>query len=123
MFHLYLKWSTASFDQRPVLSLSNKDAEVNKERNEIEKFKRTLQRQLQDLQFDLEKQRTELKTEFDEIQRKREHEWRMQTDEFSTELLAKELQVGDPICEPLVSPRWSLSIVLDLSDQDDFERA
>lgn len=45
------------------------------------------------MQFDLEKQRNELKTEFDEVMRKREHEWRLQADEFSTQLLAKELQV------------------------------
>ena len=70
-----------------------KDNEINAERVEIEKHKRTLQRQLQDLQFDLDKQRTELKTEFDEIMRKREHEWRMQTDEFNTAVLAKDLEV------------------------------
>lgn len=71
-----------------------KDNEINAERVEIEKHKRTLQRQLQDLQFDLDKQRTELKTEFDEIMRKREHEWRMQTDEFNTAVLAKDLEVA-----------------------------
>jgi hypothetical protein len=52
-----------------------------------------LKRELQDLQFDLEKQRNELKTEFDEILRKREHEWRLKVDEFNTQELAKELQV------------------------------
>lgn len=41
----------------------------------------------------MEKQRNELKTEFDEVMRKREHEWRMQADEFNTQLLAKELQI------------------------------
>jgi hypothetical protein len=46
------------------------------------------------LQFDLDKQRTELKTEFDEIMRKREHECRMQTDEFNTAVLAKDLEVA-----------------------------
>lgn len=49
--------------------------------------------QLQDLQFDLEKQRNELKTEFDEVMRKREHEWRLQAEEFSSTLLAKDLEV------------------------------
>ena len=52
-----------------------------------------MQRQLQDLQFDLEKQRNELKTEFDEVMRKREHEWRLQADDFNSEILAKELEV------------------------------
>ena len=70
-----------------------KDNEINQERNEIEKYKRTLTRQLQDLQFDLERQRNELKTEFDEIMRKREHEWRLQVDEFNTQDLSKDLQV------------------------------
>ena len=73
---------------------SSKDAEINKERHEIEKHKRTLERQLQDLQIDLETQRNELKTEFDDILRKREHEWRLKTEEFSTQELAKELQVS-----------------------------
>ena len=70
-----------------------KDLEINQERNEIEKIKRSLQRELQDLQFDLEKQRNELKTEFDEVMRKREHEWRLQSDEYDTKLLAKDLEV------------------------------
>ncbi len=72
---------------------SLKDAEVNQERNEIEKHKRALKRELQDLQIDLETQRYEMKTEFDEIMRKREHEWRLQAEEFSTRELAKELQI------------------------------
>ena len=78
----------------PIEKKRAKDNEINAERVEIEKHKRTLQRQLQDLQFDLDKQRTELKTEFDEIMRKREHEWRMQTDEFNTAVLAKDLEVA-----------------------------
>jgi predicted nucleic acid-binding Zn-ribbon protein len=68
--------------------------EINRERTEIEKYKRDLQRQLQDLQFDLDKQRTELKNEFDGILRKREHEWRMQADDFDSAILAKELEVN-----------------------------
>lgn len=70
-----------------------KDAEINQERAEIENYKRTLKRELQDLQIDLETQRYEMKTEFDEILRKREHEWRLQTEEVSTRELAKELQI------------------------------
>lgn len=53
-----------------------------------------MQTQLQDLQFDLDKQRVELKTEFDEILRKREHEWRLQTDDFNSIVLAKDLEVS-----------------------------
>ena len=34
-----------------------------------------------------------MKNEFDEIMRKREHEWRLQTDEFNTIFLAKDLEV------------------------------
>jgi hypothetical protein len=45
------------------------------------------------LQFDLEKQRVELKTEFDEVLRKREHEYRMQVDDFNSDMLAKDLEV------------------------------
>jgi hypothetical protein len=75
------------------LIFREKDNEINQERTEIEKFKRTLQRQIQDLQFDLDKQRNELKTEFDSIIRKREHEWRLQADEFNTITLAKDLEV------------------------------
>lgn len=49
--------------------------------------------QLQDLQFDLEKQRNELKTEFDEVMRKREHEWRLLDDQLNTQIIAKDLQL------------------------------
>ena len=73
---------------------SAKDNEVNKERAEIEKHKRDLQRQLQDLHFDLESQRTALKNDFDEVMRKREHEWRLESDEFNSAILAKELEVS-----------------------------
>jgi hypothetical protein len=45
------------------------------------------------LQIELEKQRNEMKTEFDEVMRKREHEWRLQVDEFGTVTLAKDLEV------------------------------
>jgi serine phosphatase RsbU (regulator of sigma subunit) len=75
------------------LYLSSKDIEINKERADIEKYKRSLQIQLQDLQFDLEKQRNELKTEFDEVIRKREHEWRILDDELNTQIIAKDLQL------------------------------
>lgn len=73
--------------------LRAKDAEINKERGEIERFKRSLQTQVQDLQIELEKQRAELKTEFDECMRKREHEWRIQAEEFSSTILARDLEV------------------------------
>ncbi len=72
---------------------SNKDSEINKERQDIENTKRNLQLKVNDLQFDLETQRIELKTEFDECMRKREHEWRKRYDDQATELLAKDLQV------------------------------
>ncbi len=73
---------------------SAKDKEINQERVEIETFKRGLKLQLHDLQMELEKQRNELKTEFDEVMRKREHEWRLQTDDFNTIILAKDLEVN-----------------------------
>ncbi len=70
-----------------------KDAEINIERQEIEKYKRTLKREIQDLQIDLETQRNELKTEFDNVMRKREHEWRLQMEEVNNQDLAKDLQI------------------------------
>ena len=70
------------------------DNEVNKERAEIEKHKRDLQRQLQDMHFDLEKQRSELTNEFDQVIKKREHEWRLQSEDFNSNILAKELEVN-----------------------------
>ena len=89
----YFKYRFKNLDLFTCCIFRAKDIEINQERSEIEKYKRILQRELQDLQFDLEKQRNELKTEFDEVMRKREHEWRMQADEFGTQLMAKELQV------------------------------
>lgn len=49
--------------------------------------------QIQDLQYDLDKQRDELKNEFDQLIKKREHEYRLQIDEFNTHILAKDLEI------------------------------
>ena len=70
-----------------------KDAEIGLERTEIEKLKRTLQLQIKDLEFDLDKQRDEMRNEFDQIMKKSEHEHRIQTDEFNTIILAKDLEI------------------------------
>lgn len=70
-----------------------KDVEIGLERTEIEKLKRTLQLQIKDLEFDLDKQRDEMRNEFDQIMKKREHEYRIQTDEFNTTILAKDLEI------------------------------
>ncbi|RNA39221.1 coiled-coil domain-containing 57 [Brachionus plicatilis] len=70
-----------------------KDMEIGVERTQIEKLKRTLQIQIKDLEFDLDKQRDEMRNEFDQIMKKSEHEHRIQTDEFNTTILAKDLEI------------------------------
>ena len=70
-----------------------KDNEIKIERNEIENHKRSLQNYIESLKYDLERQRVEMKNEFDDILRKREHEWRKMFDEQGTETLSKDLQV------------------------------
>lgn len=46
------------------------------------------------MQYDLDKQRDELKNEFDQLMKKREHEYRLQVDEFNTQYMAKDLEVN-----------------------------
>ncbi|CAF0791557.1 unnamed protein product [Brachionus calyciflorus] len=72
---------------------SLKDNEISQERAEIEKLKRDLQMQIKDLEFDLDRQRDEMKNEFDQLMKKREHEYRIQIDEFNTVILAKDLEI------------------------------
>ncbi|XP_066292208.1 coiled-coil domain-containing protein 57-like [Branchiostoma lanceolatum] len=72
---------------------SLKEAEVKREREEFEKFKRDLERSLQEVEADLDAQKRELTTGFDEALRRREHEFRKQADEMSNTVLAHELKV------------------------------
>ncbi|XP_078609551.1 coiled-coil domain-containing protein 57-like isoform X2 [Branchiostoma floridae x Branchiostoma japonicum] len=72
---------------------SLKEAEVKREREEFEKFKRDLERSLQEVEVDLNAQKRELTTGFDEALRRREHEFRKQADEMSNTVLAHELKV------------------------------
>ncbi|XP_064640433.1 coiled-coil domain-containing protein 57-like isoform X2 [Lineus longissimus] len=70
-----------------------KDAEVQKERDGLETIKRNLQRQIKEIEDELDTQRHELTSGFDEAISRREHEYRKQVDEMSSQVLAYELKV------------------------------
>lgn len=71
---------------------STKNGELTRERAEFESLRRKLQRQLTDLDADLDRQRHELTTEFEDALKKREHEFRIQTDEMSAKVLEYDLK-------------------------------
>ncbi|XP_033742493.1 coiled-coil domain-containing protein 57-like isoform X2 [Pecten maximus] len=70
----------------------SKDSELQQERKEFEKFKRNLQRKLTEVEEELDTQRRELSAEFEDALKRREHEFRLQTDEMSTKVLEYELK-------------------------------
>ena len=86
---------------------SAKDAEIQKEREELETFKRTLERQLRETEGDLDTQRRELMAGFDDNMRKREHENRVQIDELRNSVKAHEIKVTVGINS--VMPRFIVS--------------
>ncbi|XP_012941304.1 coiled-coil domain-containing protein 57 [Aplysia californica] len=82
---------------------SCKDGELQEERKEYEQFRRNLQLQLTNLHNELDTQKKELTTEFENELKKREHEFRVQSDELhakvlehdlKAKLLAKELELA-----------------------------
>ncbi|XP_052689655.1 coiled-coil domain-containing protein 57-like [Crassostrea angulata] len=70
----------------------SKDSEINQERKEFEMFKRNLQRQLKQVEDDLDTQKRELTINFEDALKKREHEFRLQKDEMSAKVLEYELK-------------------------------
>ncbi|KAL8592659.1 hypothetical protein ACOMHN_037599 [Nucella lapillus] len=69
-----------------------KNGELQKERSEFESLRRTLQRQLADVQTELFKQRQELEMEYDNDLKKREHEFRIQIDEMNAKVVEYDLK-------------------------------
>ncbi|XP_071951973.1 coiled-coil domain-containing protein 57-like [Antedon mediterranea] len=70
-----------------------KESEVKKERDNIDVYKRNLQRQLQEVEEELGIQKQELTSEMEDILKKREREYRKTMDEASSKLLAYEMKV------------------------------
>jgi len=71
---------------------SNKDGELQEERKEYEEFRRNLQLQLTNLQNELDTQKNELTTEFENELKKREHEFKVQSDELNAKVLEHQLK-------------------------------
>lgn len=71
---------------------STKDGEIQEERKEFENFKRTLQRKLTEVEEEMDAQKRELTTGFEDALRRREHEFRIQIDEMSAKVLEYELK-------------------------------
>ena len=67
--------------------------ETENERTNLANIKRNLQRQVREVEEDLDIQRQELSTGFDEVLRRRENEFRNQLDDLSATALAHEMKV------------------------------
>ncbi|XP_032355016.1 coiled-coil domain-containing protein 57 isoform X4 [Camelus ferus] len=72
---------------------SDKNGEMDQQRELYENLKWKLERKLQELDGELALQRQELLQEFASEMRKREHEFRLQADSMSSAVLAQELKV------------------------------
>lgn len=70
-----------------------KENEINQEREELTTYRRKLESQLREAEDDFEFRRQELVSDFDEVMRKREQEYRMKVDETSGILLANDLKI------------------------------
>ena len=70
-----------------------KDAEINREREGLEQVKRNLERQVREVEEEMDIQRQELSLGYEEAMRKREHEFRVQSDEMRGIVLSHELKV------------------------------
>ncbi|XP_038065963.1 coiled-coil domain-containing protein 57-like isoform X2 [Patiria miniata] len=70
-----------------------KDAEMETERGNLGNIKRNLQRQLREVEEELDVQRQELTVGFDEALRRRENEYRAQLDDMNATVLAHEMKV------------------------------
>ena len=81
-----------------------KDAEIQREREDLEQIKRNLERQLREVEDEIDVQRQELSLGYDEAMRKREHEFRVQADEMRGAVLSHELKVhcSACVCEKLI---------------------
>lgn len=69
-----------------------KDAELLDERKEFEHFKRNLQRKMTEVEEELDSQRRELETSYEDVLKKREHEFRINMDEMNSKVLEYELK-------------------------------
>ncbi|CAC5378969.1 unnamed protein product [Mytilus coruscus] len=70
----------------------NKDAELQDERKEFEQFKRNLQRKMTEVEEELDTQRRELETSYEDVLKKREHEFRINMNEMNSKVLEYELK-------------------------------
>ncbi|XP_063445953.1 coiled-coil domain-containing protein 57-like [Mytilus trossulus] len=70
----------------------NKDAELQDERKEFEQFKRNLQRKMTEVEEELDTQRRELETSYEDVLKKREHEFRVNSNEMNSKVLEYELK-------------------------------
>ncbi|KAJ8037533.1 Coiled-coil domain-containing protein 57 [Holothuria leucospilota] len=69
-----------------------KDEEVEKERGDVESFRMNLQRQVRELEDELDIQRRELSSGFEEAMKRREKEYRTKLEELSAKALSHEMK-------------------------------
>ncbi|XP_047688681.1 coiled-coil domain-containing protein 57 isoform X3 [Prionailurus viverrinus] len=72
---------------------SEKNGEIDQQREQYENLKWRLERKLEELDGELALQRQELLLELESEMQKREHEFRLQADRMSNEVLTRELKV------------------------------
>lgn len=82
---------------------SNKNSEMDQQREQYESLNRQLERKLAELHGALAQQRQELLLEFKSEMQKREHGFRQQADSLSTVVSTHELKVGDSLW-PMTAP-------------------
>ncbi|XP_046573024.1 coiled-coil domain-containing protein 57-like isoform X2 [Haliotis rubra] len=71
---------------------TSKTQELDKERAEFETFRRKLQLRLKEVEEELDTQKRELSTGFEEALKRREHEFRVKADEMGAKVLEYELK-------------------------------
>lgn len=79
-----------------------KDEEINQERKDVEVFRMNLQRQVRQLEEELDMQRRELSSGFDEAMKRREKEYRTKIEELSAMALSHEMKVRQYVTTKLV---------------------
>ena len=89
-------WDHRVLTNRNYIICREKDAEINREREELEQVKRNLERQLREVEEEMDIQRQELSLGYEEAMRKREHEFRVQSDEMRGTVLSHELKASTP---------------------------
>ncbi|KAH3712621.1 hypothetical protein DPMN_072373 [Dreissena polymorpha] len=90
---------------------------MQEERKEFQSFKRKLQRQLTQVEEEMDSQKREITADFEDAMRKREHEFRIKSDELNAKVLEYELKAK------LLGKELELSKVAQQKKSQEFSQA